>query len=227
MASFSKMFDNLKLTIYDKYSENPGKLMVFAGTMGWALSCLSQLGAVVFNEKLTAKDKKFLIPQEIADGVLNVGLFFVITQGLYAKVDKMVNSGKIMFAEIKKPLEKELAKRKMSLSQALAENNDKISNILTDKVAKDNFVKLKGGTALAAALAGSVVSCNIITPLVRNFIASKWQQKLATPADNNELHPTQPLALSLNHHVNQPLKHNQTNTSFGYNRIYSSSNLKI
>ena len=112
MASFSKMFDNLKLKIYDKYSENPGKLMVFAGTMGWALSCLSQLGAVIFNEKLTVKDKKFLIPQEIADGVLNVGLFFVITQGLYAKVDKMVNSGKIMFSEMKKPLEKELAKRK-------------------------------------------------------------------------------------------------------------------
>ena len=58
MASFSKMFDTLKLKIYDKYSENPGKLMVFAGTMGWALSCLAQLGAVVFNEKLTSKDKK-------------------------------------------------------------------------------------------------------------------------------------------------------------------------
>lgn len=223
MASFSKMFDNLKLKIYDKYSENPGKLMVFAGTMGWALSCLAQLGAVVFNDKLTSKDKKFLIPQEIADGVLNVGLFFVITQGLYAKVDKMVNSGKIMFSEMKKPLEKELAKRKMTLSQALKENGGKISNILTDKIAKDNFIKLKGGMALSAALLGSIVSCNVITPLIRNFVASKWQKKLTTSEPKTDLHPTQPLALALN----QPLKQNKTNTSFGYNKLYSSSNLKI
>lgn len=227
MASFSKMFDNLKLRIYDKYSEHPGKLLVFAGTLGWTLSCIAQVGAIVFNEKLSSKDKKFLIPQEITDGVVNVGLFFAITKGLHSYTDKMIESGKIMFSEIKKPLTKELERRNINLSQALKENDGKISNILTDKIAKENFIKLKGGTALSAALLGSIISCNIITPIIRNSIGAKFQKRLSKTSNNLELQPTQPFALSLEHTIHQPLKQNKTNTSFGYNKFYTSSNLKI
>lgn len=227
MASFSKIFDNLKTSIYNKYSENPAKLLVFTGTLGWFLSCAAQVGAVVFNEKLSSKDKQFLIPQEMADGAVNVGLFFGITQGLHKYTDKMVETGKIMFSSMKKPLEDALTKKNQTLSEALKTNGGKISNILTGDAAKQNFIKLKGGTTLAMALLGSIVSCNILTPIIRNEIGARWQKRLSENktskrlniiSKSNELYPTQPLARPLERKINNPFTNNQ---------VYSSSNLKI
>ena len=87
-------------------------MLVFAGTLGWTLSSLAQVGAIVFNEKLTPKDRKFLIPQEIADGAVNVGLFFAITSLTHHLANNVIETGKIMFKEIKEPLQNVL-KQKM------------------------------------------------------------------------------------------------------------------
>ena len=56
------------------------------------------------------------------------------------------------------------------------------------------------------AVVGSVISCNILTPLIRNIIGSKWQKKLNAETmqstsqimDKAQLTPTQPLAMKLN-----------------------------
>jgi len=225
MPPFAKIFDNLKTGIYNKYSQNPAKLLVFTGTLGWALSCCAQVGAIVFNDKLSSKDRQFLIPQEIADGAVNVGLYFGITSAAQKYTEKVIESGKVMFKEMQAPLKRVLDAKNMSLAQALEKNGNKISNILKGTEYAENFVKLKGGASLVTALIGSIISCNILTPLIRNSIGSKWQKKLSSSNEQKpvqvgekaNLTPTQPLAVKLN-----SINPGQNNLPV-YNKFYSSS----
>ena len=230
MALFAKMFDNLKIGIYNKYSQNPAKLLVFTGTLGWALSCCAQVGAIVFNEKLSKKDRQFLIPQEIADGAVNVGLYFGITSAAQKYTEKAIETGRIMFNEVKQPLNSVLSAKNLTLKEALKQNDGKISNILAGTKHAENFVKLKGGASLVTAVVGSVISCNILTPIIRNVIGSKWQKKLHEETmqstsqimDKAQLTPTQPLAMKLNTpSLNKPYP--QRSISPVYNNFYSSS----
>ena len=230
MTPIAKFFDNLKIAIYNKYSQNPAKLLVFAGTLGWALSCCAQVGAIVFNEKLSKKDKQFLIPQEIADGAVNVGLYFGITSAAQKYTEKIIENGKVMFKEVEAPLKSVLATKNLSLKEALKQNGGKISNILQGTKHAENFIKLKGGASLMTAVVGSVISCNILTPLIRNIIGSKWQKKLNAETmqstsqimDKAQLTPTQPLAMKLNAHpLNKPYP--QRPVTPVYSNFYSSS----
>ena len=172
------------------------------------------------------KDKKFLIPQEIADGAVNVGLFLGITSSIHKVTNKYMENGKIMFSETKAPLQRILSKSGLSLQEALKNNDNKISKILTNQSDIDKFVKLKGGVGLAATLVGSAISCNILTPLIRNVIGARWQSRLTkekTAIKNTaDLTPTQPLAVKINA---TPLKQNPTRNI--YNNFYTSSDLKI
>ena len=203
MASFAKVFDNIKLKIYEKYSQDPAALCIFTGALGWALSCAAQVGAVVFNDKLSQKDKSFLVPQEVADGAVNVGLFLGLTTSAQKLTNYAFESGKIMFSETKESLNNVLSKQGKNLEQALCDNGGKISNILKNTEHIDKFIKLKGGACLATALLASIVSCNILTPIARNLIGSRWQKKLKPYTEGEKplyevMHPAMPLAMKLN-----------------------------
>lgn len=64
MKSPAKLFDEFKTVIYKNYGENPGKMLVHTGVLGWILSSLAQIAAVVFNDKISKEQKVFLIPQD-------------------------------------------------------------------------------------------------------------------------------------------------------------------
>ena len=65
--------------IYEHFKKDTSKMLVITGTLGWALSSLAQMGAVIANPKLTPEQKSFLLPQELMDAVVNVGAFFSVT----------------------------------------------------------------------------------------------------------------------------------------------------
>ena len=225
MPSFAKMFDNLKLKIYDKYSQNPAGICIAAGSLSWALGCVAQVGALIFNDKLSKKDKTFLVPQEIADGAVNVGLFLGLTTVAQKIAGYSLESGKIMFAETKNALSDVLTTQNKTLEQALKDNGGKISEILKNTQHLDKFIKLKGGACLAAALLGSIISCNILTPIARNFIGAKWQKKLASQINDktvikNVMTPTQPLAMKLKSNSKQ-IEHPV------FKNFYSSTSMRV
>ena len=66
--------------IYNNFKRNTAKMLVVTGTIGWGLSSLAQIGAVLFNPKIPREQKAFLVPQEVLDAVVNIGSFFLITQ---------------------------------------------------------------------------------------------------------------------------------------------------
>ena len=91
MANFTKLFENAKDLIAKKYAANPAKMLIQTGVAGWILSCAAQVCAIIFNDKLSTKQKMYLVPQEIADGAVNIASFYLITQSFKSIASKLVN----------------------------------------------------------------------------------------------------------------------------------------
>ena len=131
MKSPTELFSTFKTYIFKKYGENPGTMLVHTGALGWILSSMAQVSAVVVNDKISPEQKSFLIPQEIADAFINIVSFYVITSSFKNLASKLVSSGKISTKPIKNFLEK----------QGVAEKVGKL-NFNIEKL--ENFKDIKG-----------------------------------------------------------------------------------
>ena len=101
MTNLSSLFSNFKTTLYRNYGENPGKMLVHTGVLGWILSSLAQVSAIVLNDKISTEQKSFLIPQEIADAGINIISFYLITSSFKRIASKLVSTGKLTTVPIK------------------------------------------------------------------------------------------------------------------------------
>lgn len=210
MNSVSKNFSSFKEIVLAKYGEQPGTMLVHTGVLGWILSSLAQIAAVAFNDKIPREQKVFLIPQEMADAGANILSFYIVTQSLKSLGSKLVTSGKLKNPKISKFLDsiKGLDKSKIG-------NWDfditKLSGY--EKNIKKDFIKFKNGVDVYFSLAGSIASCNIITPIIRNKYASDRQKKvLAKMNDNRFKYLESPKGVSMDTYLQ---------------RVYSNSGLKI
>lgn len=82
--------------IYKSYSQDVGKALFHLGTAGTVLSATAQTATVATNKSLNKKEKAFLMNQEIADGAINIGLYYTICKLIKDKADNLVESGKII-----------------------------------------------------------------------------------------------------------------------------------
>ena len=95
--SMASVMDNIKSYIL-KTSESPADMLFYTSILGWILSSVAQVGAIVCNEKLSKKEKSFLVPQEFFDGVLNVGIYALVTvNALKFAKEKFKNNPKLNF----------------------------------------------------------------------------------------------------------------------------------
>ena len=93
--SLSNIFNSAKNWMFEHYGENPGKMLVHTGTVGWILSSLAQISAIVTNDKYTKEDKMFMIPQEMADATINILSFYAFTNGIKKLTTKFLKTGKL------------------------------------------------------------------------------------------------------------------------------------
>ena len=156
-----------------KFSQNASKMIVFTGCVGWGLSSLAQIGALLVNPKISNEQKSYLVPQEFLDAVVNVGAFFLITQFTRSTVSKLFSTGKFAPTKVREFLNKnttlknKVGKIDFNLDDVLKNNKDFPT--------KDYYACKNFGTAIATVGAG-ILSSNIITPLVRNNMAAKMQK---------------------------------------------------
>lgn len=193
-----------KSGLFERYGENPGGMLIHTGVLGWILSSMAQISAIIFNDKLSPQQKSFLIPQEAADGAINILSFYLVTASFKSLASKLVSTGKLTTKNIKKTL----------LSQGI--EPDKIGkldfNIKDLKNIPDGYKSFKNGVDVLASTVGSIISCNILTPVLRNQYASKRQKQIVARMNEKQ----------------ENVQHNMTIDYFqklAYNR-YSSS-LKI
>lgn len=169
--SSSSLFMRLKDSIARNYGENMGKMLIHTGVIGWVLSSAAQVAAIVINDKIPKEQKMFLIPQEIADAGVNIASFYLITQSFKSLTSKLVSTGKWLPKSVRTFLEN---------SNVAAKVGKKGFNVLKDGNLpvdiEKQYKKFEAGMDFIGTTLGSIISCNIVTPIIRNEIAAKRQK---------------------------------------------------
>ncbi len=203
-----KFVNNFIQYMFDKYSKDGGQLLVHLGALGWVFSSAAQLVVVATDKKIDKKKKKFLFPQECADAAVNVAMYYTICDLIKSGSDKLVEKGKLLtddvvnaLGKIKGPkvsVDNPLDWKKLFTPDEL--KNNKLTKLLEEPQKLNMFKGLKqteiekflpavnealevlethkNNTGTIAAIAASVLACNLITPYTRNQVASRVQSNL-------------------------------------------------
>jgi len=169
MAS-SSVFNTFKNYMVKYYGTNHGKMLVHTGVIGWVLSAMAQVVAIVTNDKISYKQKMYLIPQELADAAVNIVSFYLITQTFKSVATKSVNCGKFLSKPIRTFLEKH------NIKDIGKKTFDVLRDGKLDEEMTKKFISFRNGVDFIGTTAGSILSCNIVTPIIRNEIATHKQQ---------------------------------------------------
>lgn len=156
---------------YKTFHKDPGKMLVHTGVIGWILSSAAQITAIAVNDKIPKEQKMFLVPQEFADACANILSFYLVTRSFTAIASKLVKCGKL----IQKPTKEWLLKQ--GFGDKIGKSDFDLSNIKLPSAQRRSYELFKNGVDVGAATIGAVLSCNIITPLLRNLYASERQKQ--------------------------------------------------
>lgn len=178
-----------KSYIFEKYHEDPAEMLVRTGLIGWILSSAAQIFAIAVNEKLTDKEKMFLIPQEFADACVNCLSFVTLSKGIKSIGKKLTETGKLRTKQITDLLDK----RGFILKKGAERTKDKVYagdwnfNITKlddyEQNIKSAFKPFNNGVEVITGLSGSILSTNLITPIFRNHYAAHKQKQLMALSD--------------------------------------------
>ena len=144
--------------IFEFYKDSPAKQLLHATCMTYLVGGTARAFAISKDKKIEPKQKKYLIPQELADSAANIGLFYLITYQLMKWTDKLFDK-KIEFKGMQK----------------FQKGADKLAKG-TDKFTRE-FNHMRKGANVIATLVGVVLSANILTPLIRTHYAAHKQKK--------------------------------------------------
>ena len=162
------------------YGEKPGKMLIHTGVIGWILSSLAQTVAIATNDKISREQKSFLIPQELADAMVNIVSFYAITQSVSSLTKKMVKTGKLLPKSVREFFSKK--------EQKLGDWNTNVKELLTKnnatKEITGSYNDFHNGADVIATTVGSIISCNIVTPIIRNNIAAHGQKNIMNKYDS-------------------------------------------
>lgn len=234
--------------MWNNYSKDGGKLLVYMGAAGWVFSSVAQLAMLAGDKSIDKNKKKFLLPQEAADAGVNVLMYYSICDVIKKGADHIVEKGKFVTDKVVDDILKmkpdsmpNLAQKDWKKIFSAEELGGKISKVLENvekmdivknvsaaektkivnaaKIALDTFETHKNNVGTIAAIAASVLACNIVTPYVRNKAAAKYQKHLL----NEEAVQIRKEQITTNITMKNPLP-----TSFkSFNNYNSFSGIKI
>lgn len=206
---FTKQIANFA---YEKFAKNMGSFLLWIGVAGWIASCVNQTVAIIVNDKIPKDQKKFLIPQEISDGIINTLLFALFTRSFTRFGERMVESGRLATKSLRNFYKDTKISEKTIESLIGTEINalnkkgkavKKYFNIaeleqITNKSNSDynaefskKYFDFAAGVSFLFSTIGSVISCDFVTPFVRNKFAS-IRQKQALERDKQKDDPLKP-----------------------------------
>ena len=145
------LFMKAKDYIAGRYGDDIGKMLVHTGVIGWILSSAAQ----------------------VADAGVNIASFYLITNCFKSFASKLVKSGKWAPKSVREFLNAS-SKLKEKVGKVGFDILKDVKNI-PEKIAKD-YKFFEDGVDVVATTVGSVLSCNIVTPLLRNRFASDRQK---------------------------------------------------
>ncbi len=141
------LLSNSLLKTSVSYMKDPARFNRIAYTMAWGASSTGQVVSIAKNKKIPEKEKRFLIPQEIANGILNVSFFWTIAL-LSEKFGKFITEGKNPIVKVK-GFEPGCQRQKI----------------------------LVAGMSAITGIIGGILASDIIAPVIRNKIAANIQKR--------------------------------------------------
>lgn len=108
------MMDSSKLKLACRGYSGESILIVF-GAISWLTAMIAQVLAIKSNKKISEDKKKFLIPQETADGLSNTLLYLGFTTGLSKIAKNLVNKFKITNVTLEKAIKYTAKKNNLSI----------------------------------------------------------------------------------------------------------------
>ena len=157
--------------MYKEYHRDAGKMLIHTGTIGWVMSSMAQILGIVINDKVSKEQKMFLIPQEFMDACVNILSFYLVTRSFTGIANKLTTTGKWIPSDVKNHLIKNGFKDLIGKF-----NFDILKDVSLKGAPLRSFELHKNGLGLIATTIGSIISCNIITPIFRNLYASHRQR---------------------------------------------------
>lgn len=196
MAKFSLLKKALDF-VASQSTFNMANALIFTTSAGWLASSLAQIVGIYFNKNYTKEEKSYMIPQEFADALVNIGSFLVVTKSLKSLTTKMVQTGKLL----PRSLEKFLGDSGM-LSQRGNFDFD-VTTVEGFNAYRQKYNSFKTVAESTAAIVGGVLSSNIITPILRNRIAASRKDRVmkSLNMDDSLNKPKNPTATSENTQV--------------------------
>src|SRR5574344_883481 len=172
--AFTKQLGKFTDFIASHYSDDIAGMLIHTSIAGWIASSAAQILGIALNKKYTNEQKSFMIPQEMADAAVNIGSFFVITSSIKSLASKMVSTGKFLPKKVLYSI----------ISHGDSSKIGKVSFNIPDvsyyKEIEKNYKSFRNFAEASAAVIGGVVSSNIVTPILRNHIASTQKGKMMT-----------------------------------------------
>lgn len=166
--AIKKQLGNLALAS----TNHMGDIIILTSVAAWVASSAAQIIGIALNKNYSHEQKKFMISQEAADAITNIGLYFGITSSLKWLSGKMVSTGKLTTKPILNFLENK------GLTHYRGKFNFDITKVPGFKEGiKTSYDSFKNFAEASAAITGGIISSNIVTPIVRNEIASYRQNK--------------------------------------------------
>lgn len=192
---FKNITKSLVETVYKYFGNSSGNMILLTSIIGVALSSIAQTGAVLLNKNYSTSQKAFMAPQELAEGCMTIFSMLLITRPIQGLAKKYVSSGKILTTDMKKYLEKHsLLEKRGNADFNLPQS---VNNIVEKIKISDEFVKASenkrnkllfehtevlnsydrtlDATSAIATTAGGILSTAIVSPLIKNLVASKYQ----------------------------------------------------
>ena len=219
MANFLKPFVNW---VAKNYGDNIGKMLIHNGVIGWILSSAAQVVAIMINDKIPKKQKMYMIPQEIADAGVNIISFYLITQTFKGLGSKLVDTGRWLSGPV----------RKFLLDNNIQNVGKKGFDVLTQghltPEMMTKFKDFRSGMDVIFTTIGTVLSCNIVTPIVRNEIAANRQKKSIKTMEEPYNVVSNQSIFTQNPYMKRPTMDSFTGNSYARTSVYpNSSSLKI
>ena len=182
---------------------NMGDIIIITSVAAWLASSAAQIIGIATNKNYTHEQKKFMITQETADALTNIGLYFGITKSFKWISSKMVSTGKLAPKSILKFMEDK------NVLGARGRFGFDLTKVPGFNNIKGEYSAFKDFADATAAITGGIISSNILTPIIRNEVASyrqnKYKQNLAQvsniPAPNKPQTEVQTPHISTQRHT--------------------------
>ena len=129
-----------------EYLKNPARFNRITYAAAWGASSTGQALSIAKNKEISAKEKKFLIPQEVSNGVLNIALFSTIALAA-ENFGKKLTSG--------------------------ADPIIRTKNFIPGSKKHKTFI---AGFSAICGIVGGILASDVIITLLRNQIAARIQK---------------------------------------------------